>query len=75
MKTHLESIRQLYQPDISVMRKNLPDMCESLHNATIDLSRDCSLDRVDLMLAKVKGAETSLVHLRRALIVEKGGTG
>jgi hypothetical protein len=55
------------QPDISAMRKHLPDMGESLHNVAIDLARDCTVERCDEMLARLKGAETSLMHLRLAL--------
>lgn len=60
--------RQHAQLDANSMIKCLPDLGESLHNAAIDLSRDCTLDRVDLMLARIKGAEACLVHLRKALV-------
>jgi hypothetical protein len=73
MKAHLEAVRQLYQPDIESMRRSLPDLGESLHTAAIELSRDCSVERVDLMITRLKGAESGLVHLRKALAVERGG--
>jgi hypothetical protein len=69
-----DPVRRLHarQPDISAMRKHLPDMGESLHNAAIDLARDCTTERCDQMLARLKGAETSLMHLRRKLMQEGG---
>ena len=75
MISEIENARRLYGPSVQTMTSNLPDLGESLHNAAIDLSRDCTLDRVDLMLARVKGAETTLVHLRKALIAERGVCG
>jgi hypothetical protein len=60
--------RALYaRPDASAMIKHLPDLGQSLQSAAIDLAKDCSLPRIDEMLARLKGAETSLLHLRRAL--------
>jgi hypothetical protein len=69
-----ELARRLYacKPGISAMRKHLPDMGESLHNAAIDLARDCTTERCDQMLARLKGAETSLMHLRQKLMQEGG---
>jgi len=61
--------RQLYaRPDSSAMIKHLPDLGESLNNAAIDLAQDCTVERIDAMLARLKGAETSLIHLRRKLM-------
>ena len=60
--------RRLYaRPDTSTMIKNLPSLGESLHNTACDLARDCTLPRIDEMLQRIKGAEASLLHLRRAL--------
>ena len=73
MISDLDAARRMFTPDIDAMRHNLPDLGESLHTAAVDLARDCSLERVDLMLARIKGAETSLVHLRKALISEQSG--
>jgi hypothetical protein len=55
------------EPDIAAMCARLPDLGESLNNAAVDLSRDITVERVDEMLVWLKGAESSLVHLRRAL--------
>ena len=74
----MDQIRWLYQPSIESLASHLPDLGESLLTAAIDLSRDCTVERVDLMLARIKGAETNLTHLRRALIAERStghGTG
>ena len=63
--------RRMFAPDIDAMRHSLPDLGESLLTAAVDLAHDCTLDRVDLMLARIKGAETTLVHLRKALMAEQ----
>lgn len=78
MDAHLKAIRKLYQPSIGSMTSHLPTMGESLDEACRALADDCTLERVDLMLARVKSAETNLVHLRKALIAERStghGTG
>jgi hypothetical protein len=69
MKHRADLARRLYaRPDANSIIKHLPDLGESLHNAAIDLARDCTVERIDAMLARLKGAETSLVHLRRKLM-------
>ena len=55
------------KPDLDAMRARLPDLGESLNTAAHELARDISLEKIDAFLAKVKGAETSLMHLRRSL--------
>ena len=75
MISNIEKARLLYGPSVSSMREHLPDLGESLNTAAVDLARDCSLERVDLMLARIKGAETNLTHLRKALISERGVCG
>ena len=55
------------RPNASDMIGNLPGLGESLHACAVDLARDCTLQRIDEMLARLKGAETSLVFLRRSL--------
>ena len=64
---------KLYQSNVGAMRARLPDLGESLHIAAIDLSKDCTIPRIDEMLARLKGAETSLIHLRRAQAQEGRG--
>lgn len=71
MITDIELARRLYAPSAETLISHLPDLGESLHTAAIDLERDCSIERCDLMLARLKGAETNLIHLRRALIAER----
>ena len=70
--THHDSafVAKLYQSNADSMRARLPDLGESLHNAAIDLSHECTLERIDQLLLLLKGAETSLLHLRRAVIEE-----
>jgi len=58
---------RLYQSNSDLIRSSLPDLGESLHAAADDLARDCTLERIDQMLSRIKGAETSLVRLRLAL--------
>jgi len=62
---------KLYQSNSDLIRSSLPDLGESLHAAAVDLARDCSLEHVDKMLSRLKGAETSLLHLRRSLAEQK----
>ena len=62
--------RRLYQSNSDLIRSSLPDLGESLNNAAIDLAKDCTIPRIDEMLARIKGAETSLLHLRRGLAAE-----
>ena len=69
-RTDLDLARQLYQPSVESRVSHLPDLGESLHSAAIDLARDCTLEGVDQMLARIKGAETTLVHIRKALATE-----
>ena len=60
--------RILCRPDAAAMRAVLPDLGESLNTAAQELARDVeSLDKIDKFLAKLKGAETALMHLRRDL--------
>ena len=71
MKAHLEAVTQLYQPNIDAIRNSLPDLGEALHIAAVDLSRDCSLERVDQMLARLNSAQSNLQHLRKAMVAER----
>jgi Arc/MetJ-type ribon-helix-helix transcriptional regulator len=63
--------RKLYQSNSDLIRSSLPDLGESLPAAAVDLARDCTLERVDKMLSRLRGAETSLLHLRRSLAEQK----
>lgn len=69
----IDLARRQTQPSAETLIKHLPDLGESLNTAAVDLAHDCTLERVDLMLARIKGAETSLVHLRKAMVSEKAG--
>ena len=63
-----ELARRLYaRPDASTIIAHLPDLGESLNSAAIDLAQDCNIESIDAMLARLKGAESSLMHLRRSL--------
>jgi hypothetical protein len=74
MKRHApELARQLYAraPDIDAMRRHLPDIGDSLNTAAINLAVNITVEGIDAFLAKLKGAETSLMHLRRALAADQ----
>jgi hypothetical protein len=66
----IEHARRIAQPATETLIDHLPDLGESLHNAAIELARDCSLERTDMMLSRLQAATTSLVHLRKALAAE-----
>lgn len=68
---NMEAARQLYQPTVGTMTSNLPDLGESLRNAAIDLARACTVERVDRMVARLRAAEASMGHLRKAIIAER----
>ncbi len=61
---------KLCQSDVNAMQARLPDLGVSLHSAAIDLAKDCTIPRIDEMLARLKCVGTSLLHLRRAEIEE-----
>jgi hypothetical protein len=65
--------RQIYAPSVSTMQKNLPDIGSSLDTACSELSRHLSLDKLDRLAAQLNSALTNLVHLRKAIIAERGG--
>jgi len=73
MKAHLEAVTQLYQPDLDSLRNSLPDLGESLNSTAHELARDLNLERLDQLLARLNSAQSSLQHLRKALIAERGG--
>jgi hypothetical protein len=73
MKSHLEAVTQLYQPSTESLRVNLPNMGKSLDTACCELARDLSLVRLDRLAAQLNSAQSSLQHLRKALIAERGG--
>jgi hypothetical protein len=62
--------RPPYWPDLGSMRLRLPDLGESLHAAAVDLGRNLTLDRCDMMLDRLRGAENSVRHLRQRLAEE-----
>jgi hypothetical protein len=68
-----EQARRLYQPDLDTMKSRLPDLGAALDAAFCELSKDVSMDRIDQALMKLKGAEQSLVVMRRAK-VEQGSS-
>jgi hypothetical protein len=66
-----EQAQRKPQPSIETLIAHLPDLGESLHTAAVNLAHDCSLARVDLMLAQLETGKQSLVHLRKALVADQ----
>ena len=78
MKTHIEAARRLYGPNLGTQTDNLPDMADSLRDASLALANDCTIIRLDELVARLKTAEQSLTRLRVAMIAEQStghGTG
>jgi hypothetical protein len=73
MNYNPEQQYQLYAPSVSTMRKNLFCIGSSIDTACCELSRDLSLDKLDRLTAQLNSAQTSLQHLRKAMIAEQGG--
>jgi hypothetical protein len=70
--------RLLYGPSVETMTSNLADIGSSLDTACCELARELSLDKLDRLAARLNSAQTSLQHLRKAMIaerVEAHGTG
>ena len=68
MNTNLELVRQLYGPNLGTLTDNLPSMGESLQAACNTLADDCTLSRLDELVARLKTAEQSLTRLRLAML-------
>ena len=68
---HMNQVRQLYGPNLGTLTENLIPMGESLHDACIALADDCTVIRIDGLVSRLKTAEQTLSHLRRALIAER----
>ena len=71
MKAHIDAARQLYGQNHNPLIQSLPALGKCLHVAAVELSRDCTLERVDLMLDRLKGAQAAIVHLRKSLVAER----
>ena len=66
----IERARHKSQPSIDSLIARLPDLGESIRNAAVDLSDNCTLEGVDALLSRLQTATTSLVHLRKAMTTE-----
>jgi hypothetical protein len=79
MVFQIEALKQLHGVDLESMRKHLPDMGSSIDIACCELSRDMSLDKLDRLAARLNSGQTTLQHLRKALLAKRGvcaaGTG
>ena len=70
--------RQLYSPSVESIRLSLPDVGSSLDTACCELAHDLTLDRLDRLSAQLNAAQTSLQHLRKAMVAKRStghGTG
>lgn len=75
---NMDLVRQLYAPNAATMLENLPAMGQSLSDACIALADDCTLPRIDELVARLQTAQQSLTQLRLILIereIEQHGTG
>lgn len=63
--------RPPFMADAASLIARIPDMGDSIHDGAIDLVREQTLEACDKLIARVKTAETSLVHLRRALLADR----
>ena len=68
---HKPQFRTLYGPNLGTQTDNLIPMGDSLKTAADELARDCTLPRIDAMLARLKTAENTLVRIRLALAAEE----
>ena len=62
--------RPPYMPDAASLIARLHDMGDSIHAACIDLVRHQSVESLDQCVMRVKAAEQTLTHLRKALIAD-----
>jgi len=62
--------RPPYMPESASLIAHLPDMGSALHDSCIDLVREQTVGAVDALLSRLKAAEHSLVHLRKALVAD-----
>jgi hypothetical protein len=62
-----ELAKRLYARHTPVLWGHVVDMGESLNAALVNLARERTLDALDDVLARLKGAETGLQQMRRAL--------
>ncbi len=63
--------RPPFMPDAATLIARLPDMGEALHSARIELVRHQTVKSLDQCVARVKAAEQTLTHLRRALLADQ----
>jgi hypothetical protein len=67
-----EKVLLLYGPTVGTLTSNLFCIGSSLDTACCELARDCTLERVDMMLARLQAATASVVCMRKALVAEQG---
>jgi len=70
--SHIENARRLYGPSAATMHSSLPDLGDSLNSACQALALNCTVDQVDQLTARLKAGGQILLHLRKALIAERG---
>ena len=58
---------QYVQPDTHLLISYLPDFGNYWSKAAVELARDCTVSRIDKMLARVESAKAMLLALRRSL--------
>jgi hypothetical protein len=68
-----EKVLLLYGPTVGTLTSNLFCIGSSLDTACCELARDCTLDKLDRLAARLNSAQTNLTHLRKAIIAEREG--
>jgi len=59
---------RMQMPDAATLIARPEDLGDGLRNSAIDLKRECTTERVDQFLEKVKGAEQMATHIRKSLV-------
>ena len=72
MNNTMAQLRLLYGPSVASMTDNFGDLGQSLHIAFKALAADCTVNRIDELVSRLKTAEQTLTRLRLALIEREG---
>ena len=78
MISDIEKARLLYGANLGTLTDNLIPMGKSLRDACNALAADCTLPRLDELVARLQTAQTTLQRLRLAMLqrrTEGHGTG
>ncbi len=69
--TYSRALRdRLLRPTVDELASALPDAGEALIGASIDLARDATANRCDVMLSRLHGAVHLVTRLRTVIVAE-----